>query len=234
MLNGRMSANHKQNNKTLHQNIYILCFANSSDLARLMQNSESVLKSIEKILEFIIEVEKLKDVHRKTRPVGLDRYENSAEHSWHVCLSALMLKDYSNETIDIDRIIKMLLIHDLGEIDAGDTIIYASETKELKDKEEAGIKRVLYLLPEETALEYLSLWQELEKGETADSRYAKAIDRVPPLLHNLNGGGHSWKENNVSKEKVLNLNSRIAKGSEPLWELLEDKLNKEVEAGILK
>ena len=84
----------------------------------------------------MIEIEKLKDVHRKTRPVGLERYENSAEHSWHVCLSALMLKDYSNEPINIDRVIKMLLIHDLGEIDTGDTIIYASETKELKEKEE--------------------------------------------------------------------------------------------------
>jgi len=198
-----------------------------------MQNSKSALSSIEKILNFIIEIEKLKDVHRKTRPVGLDRYENSAEHSWHVCLSALMLKEYSNESVDIDRVIRMLLIHDLGEIDVGDTIIYASETKELKDKEEAGIKRVLNLLPEKTALDYLSLWQEFEKGETADSRYAKAIDRVPPILHNLYGAGHSWKENKIPKEKVFKLNSRIAKGSEPLWELLEEKLNKAVEAGIL-
>ena len=91
------------------------------------------MNPIEKTLNFIIEVEKLKDVQRKTRPVGLSRYENSAEHSWHVCLSALMLKDYANDNIDINRVISMLLIHDLGEIDAGDTIIYYSESQELKD-----------------------------------------------------------------------------------------------------
>lgn len=192
------------------------------------------MNPIEHILEFMIEIEKLKDVYRKTRPVGLNRYENSAEHSWHVCLSALMLKDYSNAPINIDRVIKMLLIHDLGEIDAGDTIIYASETKELKEKEEAGIKRVLNILPEGEADQYLSLWREFELGESADSKYAKAIDRVPPLLHNLNGNGHSWKDNNVPKEKVFDLNSRIAKGSSVLWDILKEKLDKAVIDGILK
>ena len=93
------------------------------------------MEEIEKILNFIIEIEKLKAVHRKTKPVGLERYENSAEHSWHVCLSALMLKDFANEPVKIDRVIKMLLIHDLGEIDVGDTIVYSSETAELKAEE---------------------------------------------------------------------------------------------------
>ncbi len=182
----------------------------------------------------MIEIEKLKDVQRKTRPVGLNRYENSAEHSWHVCLSALMLKDYANEPINIDRVIKMLLIHDLGEIDAGDTIIYAGETKEIKEKEEAGIKRVFSLLPVGKADEYISLWSEFELGESVDAKYAKAIDRVPPLLHNLKGEGHSWKDNNVPKEKVFYLNSRIAKGSTALWNVLKGKLNKAVVDGILK
>ena len=192
------------------------------------------MNPIENVLEFMIEIEKLKDVHRKTRPVGLERYENSAEHSWHVCLSALMLKDYSNEPINIDRVIKMLLIHDLGEIDTGDTIIYASETKELKEKEEAGLRRVLNILPEGKTDEYLSLWREFELGESVDAKYAKAIDRVPPLLHNLNGNGHSWKDNNVPKEKVFALNSRIAKGSTELWDVLKGKLDKAVVDGILK
>lgn len=192
------------------------------------------MSDIQKVLDFIVEIEKLKDVQRKTRPVGLDRYENSAEHSWHVCLAALMLKDSANEPVNIDRVIKMLLIHDLGEIDAGDTIIYASETPELKKKEEAGLARVFGLLPEGQADEYISLWLEFEDGETADAKFAKAIDRVPPLLHNLHGEGHSWKENNVPKEKVLALNSRIAKGSNELWITLEEKLNQAVESGILK
>jgi len=188
------------------------------------------VNQIDQILNFIVEIEKLKAVLRKTRPVGLDRYENSAEHSWHVCLSALMLKDYANESIDINRVIKMLLIHDLGEIDAGDTIIYASETKELKEKEAAGLRRVLGFLSPQTVDEYMALWYEFELGETPDASYAKAIDRVPPLLHNLHGDGHSWKDNHVPKEKVLSLNSRIAKGSEALWANLEEKLQAAGEA----
>jgi len=188
------------------------------------------VNQIDQILNFIVEIEKLKAVLRKTRPVGLDRYENSAEHSWHVCLSALMLKDYANESIDINRVIKMLLIHDLGEIDAGDTIIYASETKELKEKEAAGLRRVLGFLSPQTVDEYMALWYEFELGETPDASYAKAIDRVPPLLHNLHGDGHSWKDNHVAKEKVLSLNSRIAKGSEALWANLEEKLQAASEA----
>ncbi len=192
------------------------------------------LDEIKQILDFIVEIEKLKDVVRKTRPVGLNRYENSAEHSWHVCLSALMLKDSANGDVDIDRVIKMLLIHDLGEIDAGDTIIYASETQAIKDEEEAGIKRILNILPEGRADEYLMLWQEFEAGETMDAKYAKAIDRVPPLLHNLHGGGHSWSKHNISKEQVFSVNKRIAKGSEKLWNVLEKELEDAVESGILK
>ena len=192
------------------------------------------MNPIENILEFVVEVEKLKDIHRKTKPVGLQRYENSAEHSWHVCITALMLKDYANGNINIDRVIKMLLIHDLGEIDAGDTIIYASETKELKDKEEAGVKRLLEFLPSGKTQEYLSLWQEFEQGESDDSKYARAIDRVPPILHNINGNGHSWKDNNVPKEKVFNLNSRIKDGSNELWDVIEQKLNQAVADGLLE
>ncbi|MCX4188043.1 HD domain-containing protein [Methylophaga sp. OBS4] len=192
------------------------------------------MEEIQQVLDFIVEIEKLKNVHRKTRPVGLERYENSAEHSWHVCLSALMLKDYANDDIDIDRVIRMLLIHDLGEIDAGDTIIYASETREQKDREAAGVNRLLDLLPAGKSEQYMALWYEFEAGETADAKYARAIDRVPPLLHNLFGNGHSWSEHNVPKEKVLSLNSRIELGSKALWNLLKDKLENAVSQGILK
>jgi putative hydrolases of HD superfamily len=192
------------------------------------------MNPIESILNFIVEIEKLKDVQRKTRPVGLDRFENSAEHSWHVCLCALMLKDYANEPVDIDRVIKMLLIHDLGEIDAGDTIVYDSDSSEVKDKESAGISRVLNLLPEEESAQYLSLWHEFESGDSADSRYAKAIDRVPPLLHNLHGNGHSWKAHQISKQQVFDINSRIALGSSALWAILNTRLEQAVDDGLLK
>ncbi len=192
------------------------------------------MTAIENVLNFMVEIEKLKAVHRKSKPVGLDRYENSAEHSWHVCLSALMLKDFANEKINIDRVIKMLLIHDLGEIDGGDTIIYASETKEQKSKEADGVHRILSFLSEDQSKEYLDLWHEFESGNTADSRYAKAIDRVPPLLHNINGGGHTWKKNNISKEQVFALNERIDKGSKDLWNVVKSKLEEAVSIGILK
>jgi len=190
--------------------------------------------AIESILAFIVEIEKLKTVLRKTRPVGLNRYENSAEHSWHVCITALMLKEFANEPVDIDKVIRMLLIHDLGEIDAGDTIIYASETAANKAKEAASVERLLDFLPEGQAAEYLKLWHEFEAGESAESKYARAIDRVPPLLHNLHGDGHSWRDNNVPKEKVLSLNSRIAQGSESVWQVMEQKLLKAVDDGLLQ
>ncbi|QUM81258.1 HD domain-containing protein [Moritella sp. 5] len=190
--------------------------------------------NIEKVLNFIVEIEKLKGVLRKTQPVGLDRYENSAEHSWHVCISALMLKDYADDEINIDRVIKMLLLHDLGEIDAGDTIVYAAETAENKANEASGINRLLNILPAEQAKDYIELWHEFELGVTADSVYAKAIDRVPPLLHNIHGEGHSWKAHNISKEQVFSVNSRIGKGSKQLWTSLEQKLEKAVSQGLLK
>ena len=192
------------------------------------------LDDIEKILNFIVEIEKLKDVRRKTRPVGLNRYENSAEHSWHVCISALMLKDYANDEVNIDRVIKMLLIHDLGEIDAGDTIIYSGETQEIKNKEAECLERILKILPNNESKKYMDLWNEFESGETSDSKFARSIDRVPPILHNLHGGGHSWNDNNIPKEKVFSVNSRIKEGSEILWQVIKLKLDEAVSSGILK
>ena len=128
----------------------------------------------------------------------------------------------------------MLLIHDLGEIDGGDKIIYASESKEQKDKEAAGVERLLSFLPGKIHNEYMALWFEFEAGETADSKFAKAIDRVPPLLHNIHSNGHTWKKNNISKEQVFDLNSRINEGSHILWESIKTKLEEAVLNGILK
>ncbi|CAM3655037.1 HD domain-containing protein [Parendozoicomonas haliclonae] len=183
------------------------------------------MQEIKAILDFMVEIEQLKAVVRKTRPVGLQRHENSAEHSWHVCLSALLLKDYANEPVDIHRVMKMMLIHDLGEIDAGDTIVYDSDTQDIKDAELKGIQRLFALLPGTQGEELLTLWKEFEQGETADARFAKAIDRVPPLLHNVNDNGYTWKKYNIPEEKVLALNgARISAGSESLWEAVKEIL----------
>ena len=145
-----------------------------------------------------------------------------------------MLKDYANEDIDIDKVIRMLLVHDLGEIDAGDQIVYAEQDASRYNQEREGVKRVLGKLPGNQGDEYLALWEEFEAGESAESRYARAIDRVPPLLHNLHGNGHSWKENRVPKEKVLSLNSRIAQGSELLWQVLRERLEQAAADGLLR
>ncbi|KAB0285655.1 HD domain-containing protein [Vibrio fortis] len=192
------------------------------------------MKEVTQILDFMVEIEKLKGVLRKSRPVGLKRHENSGEHSWHVCISALMLKEYADEAINIDRVIKMLLIHDLGEIDAGDKIVYESETVEQKNKEWNGVKRVLDMLPNRQGEEYLALWEEFELGESADAKYAKAIDRIPPLLHNINDDGYGWKKHNIPKEKVLNFNQqRISAGGEKIWEGVEAKLQQAISDGTL-
>lgn len=191
------------------------------------------MSEIDNILAFMIEIERLKGVLRKSRPVGMKRYENSAEHSWHVCLSALVLKDFANEAVNIDRVIRMLLIHDLGEIDVDDTIVYGSEKPELKAKEAAGVERILSYLPDSMRKEFMALWYEFEAGETADSKYARAIDRVPPLLHNCNDDGHGWKKHGITKEQVFALNSRIGQGSEELWAAVKQRLEEAVKAGIL-
>jgi putative hydrolase of HD superfamily len=192
-----------------------------------------VSEDIEKILDFIVEMDKLKNVLRKTKPIGLNRYENSGEHSWHVCMAALMLKDYSNEPIDINHVIKMLLIHDLGEIDAGDTIVFQEDTEDIKLKELDGIKRVFGLLPLGKSDEYIALWKEFEFEDTAEAKFARAIDRVPPVLHNLQGNLHSWKENNIPIEKILQVNSRIKQGSESVWAVIEPKLKEVADSKVL-
>ncbi len=192
------------------------------------------MREIEQVLDFIVEIERLKSVTRKSKPVGIDRYENSAEHSWHVCLSALVLKDFSNEKINISRVVMMLLIHDLGEIDTGDIIIYESENPELKRQEAKGVERILNILPDGMKDIYLPLWYEFEDGKTDDAKFAKSIDRVPPLLHNLFGEGHTWEKNSITKEEVFNLNKRIDKGSNQLWAVIKNKLDMAVRQGILK
>ena len=145
-----------------------------------------------------------------------------------------MLREYSNETIDINHVIKMLLIHDLGEIDAGDTIIYQENMQEVKLREFEGIKRIFGLLPSEKCKEFVALWEEFEFEDTAEAKFARAIDRIPPVLHNLHGNLHSWKENDIPIEKVLLVNSSIKHGSETIWKVIESRLNEIAESGILE
>ena len=182
--------------------------------------------SIPQIVDFILELDKLKGVTRKTRPLGLDRYENSAEHSWQIAMLALSLAPYAESPVNLNRVIGMLLVHDIGEIDTGDTIVYAEEgAAERKAAEFVAVKRIFGMLYEQQHAVFLSLWQEFEDGETAEARFAHAADRAMPVLLNLANNGQSWVENGISHQRVVKrLEQPIKSGCPALWAYLEIRL----------
>ena len=181
-----------------------------------------MVQELIQIIDFVKQIDELKAVLRKTRPLGMERYENSAEHSWQVTLAALMLKDYAAKPVDINRVLRMLLIHDLCEIDTGDVIVYAAVGSAHEEAEAAATQRILGMLPNAMGDEYIALWHEFEASKSADARFAKALDRALPLIHNLNDQGHSWQSHGITKDQVKAVNgSRIKQGCPQLWELLE-------------
>jgi putative hydrolases of HD superfamily len=178
------------------------------------------------IVDFILELDKLKGVTRKTRPLGLDRQENSAEHSWQIAMLAAAMQPYAAQSVDINRVIRMLLVHDIGEIDTGDTIVYAEGGwEERKAAELVAVKRIFALLPTPEGAAFLALWQEFEQGETAEARFANAADRAMPVLLNLANNGQSWRENGISHERVVRrIAPPIKAGCPALWDYLEQRL----------
>lgn len=189
---------------------------------------------MQQIIDFILELEKLKGVTRKVRPLGLDRYENSAEHSWQLAMLAISLAGYAEGSIDIDRVVRMLLVHDIGEIDAGDTMVFAEGGwEERKAAELAGVKRIFGMLPREQGADFLALWQEFERGETAEARFAHAVDRAMPVLLNLSNEGQSWRENGISYERVVRrVAPEIKAGCPALWSYLEVRLEEAQRRGL--
>ena len=181
---------------------------------------------MQQIVNFVLELDKLKGVTRRTRPLGLDRYENSAEHSWQIALLAASLVHHSAVALDIDRVIAMLLVHDIGEIDTGETIVYAEGGwDERKAAERAAVERIFGLLPVEQAERFLALWHEFEVAETAEARFANAVDRAMPVLLNLANSGQSWRENNIRHEQVVRrVGPQIQAGCPALWKYLEARL----------
>lgn len=159
---------------------------------------------LERQIAFILEIDKLKGVLRKNKPITLERHENSAEHSWQVALLAMALQPHADEPLDIDKVIRLLLVHDIGEVDTGDTIVYAEGGEaERKAAELAAVERIFDLLPAAQADEMLALWQEFEANQTAEAHFANAMDRLMPMLLNLNRQGQSWRENGIRKEQVM-------------------------------
>ncbi|MBK8726599.1 MAG: HD domain-containing protein [Holophagaceae bacterium] len=179
------------------------------------------------IVDFILELDKLKGVARKTRPLGLDRYENSAEHSWQIALLAASLAPHAEPGTDLSRVIAMLLVHDIGEIDAGDTFVYAdADWSAQKAAETAAVRRIFGLLPEGQGAAFLALWQEFDDNATREARFAHAADRAMPVLLNLANRGQSWRENGISHDRVVRrVGPPIRAGCPALWDYLEARLD---------
>ncbi|WP_428740360.1 HD domain-containing protein [Tenacibaculum sp.] len=176
-------------------------------------------KSLLQQIQFIKEIDKLKYIQRKTKLFNSNRCENDAEHSWHLAIMVMVLAEHSNTKIDILKVLKMVLIHDIVEIDSGDVFIFDTLKEHVNTKEELkAAKRIFGILPENQAEEFINLWLEFEEGITEEARFAKAMDRFEPILQNTSNNGGTWKEFMVSKEKVINKTESISKGSETIWE----------------
>jgi len=192
------------------------------------------MENLEQQINFLIEIDKLKSIERKTKIISCSRLENDAEHSWHLAMMAIILHKQSNHEIDLFKVIKMLLVHDLVEIDAGDTFAYDTNGQIDKyDREYLAAKRLFGLLPEEQGKELMELWIEFEGKETNEAKFAASLDRLQPLIHNHLNQGDTWKKYNITSEQVINRNREISNGSESLWEYAKQIINKSVEQGIL-
>lgn len=178
------------------------------------------------IVDFILEVDKLKAVTRKIRLRGIDRHENSAEHSWQLALLATSLTQYAPTDIDMDRVVRMLLVHDIGEIDTGDTMAFVEDGWEARKAAElAVVRRIFGLLPASEGGLLLALWQEFDEALTPEAVFAHAVDRAMPVLLNLANQGQSWRENGISHERVVRrVGPPIEAGCPALWRYLEARL----------
>ncbi|EMK3508671.1 HD domain-containing protein [Vibrio parahaemolyticus] len=194
------------------------------------------MERLEKQLALLIELDKLKSVLRRTRVKSAEgRLENSGEHSWHVALMAVLMEEHANAPVDICRVMKMLLIHDVVEIDAGDTFVYDTvASKEQAEKEIKAAERLFGMLPTDQGQELLALWLEFEAAQSDDAKYAKALDRLIPMLLNYHTKGQSWKENSVTREQALTINKRIEFGSVTLWDKAKELIEEATEKGWLK
>lgn len=190
---------------------------------------------LKKQIEFMIEIDKMKNLYRQTYVLGEDRRENDAEHSWHLAILAFLLSEYSNAPIDVLRTIKMVLVHDIVEIDAGDTYCYDTEGYKSKaEREEKAAQRIFGMLPDDQKKELYNLWREFEECNTNEAKFASVLDRMQPLILNYTKGGISWKEHGIFKEQVSERNKQCKEGSQPLAELIDSIINDAAEKGYLK
>ncbi|RYG26950.1 MAG: HD domain-containing protein [Chitinophagaceae bacterium] len=188
-----------------------------------------------KQIAFIKEIDKLKYIMRKTRLFGSDRHENDAEHSWHLAMMTIVLAGHAGEPVDVLKVLKMVLIHDIVEIDSGDVFFYDSaKSHSNTDEERKAANRIFGMLPEEQASEFIAVWEEFETGDTPEAKFARAMDKLEPLLQNTSNNGGTWAEFGVRYEQVYEKKKMIKEGSPFIWEYAESLINESVEKGILK
>lgn len=190
---------------------------------------------LEKQIRFLVEVDKMKNVLRQTLLVDKSRRENDAEHSWHFALMAMILFEHTDQSkVDLYRVLKMALVHDLIEIYAGDTFAYDDVGNESKtERENAAADRLFSMLPEDQALEIRNLWEEFDRMDTPDSQYAAAIDRLQPFINNYLTEGHTWKLGNVTSGKVYKRMDMVRHGAPELWGFVEFVINDSIAKGYL-
>ncbi|MBQ2866317.1 MAG: HD domain-containing protein [Clostridia bacterium] len=188
----------------------------------------------EKQLAFILEADKEKNILRQTHLSGLGRRENDAEHAWHMAMMIYLLREYSDRDIDLAKTMMMALIHDIVEIDAGDTYAYDTNgQKTQKERERKAADRIFGMLPDDQRDELRALFEEFEAGESAEARFAKVMDNFQPLLLNHSNGGADWKEHKVTKAKVTGRQRSSALGSEEIWKYTEKLIDENVKKGSI-
>lgn len=191
--------------------------------------------AMSEVINFLMEIDKLKLVERRTKIIGHGRQENSAEHSWHFAVAAMSLAPFAPEDVDIYRVVQMALLHDIVEIDVGDVLVYDLAARAAAaEKEAIAAKRLFGLLPEPQSTQFLQLWLEYEAGSSADARFAGALDRILPILQNLHNEGQSWRENGISLEQVLTRNALVGESWPELWQHVVSHLYSAQEKGWLR
>jgi putative hydrolase of HD superfamily len=184
---------------------------------------KSISGRLERQIQFLIEIDKTKQIFRKTKLFDKSRFENAAEHAWRLALMALVLGEYVNEKIDLAKIIKMILIHDIVEIDAGDTIVYDTKSRtEAQEKESLAAERIFGILPEDQKNTFITLWKEFEERRSPEAKFAAAIDRFEPILQNRLTDYYAWKAHGISYAQLQDGNRHIQDGSEVIWAVVQE------------
>lgn len=190
---------------------------------------------LKKQLDFILEIDKAKNILRQTHLSGHGRQENDAEHSWHMAVMAVLLKEYANEEVDVLKVITMLLIHDLVEIDAGDTYAYDEKGNESRpDRERLAADRIYGLLPEDQGMKLRALWEEFEAYESPEAKYAHMLDNFQPLILNDSNDGGDWRSHGVKKSQIYKRNAKTAQGSEAVWSYMQELIQRNIDRGNIK